>query len=498
MDSNVASFGSSEIPNGQDVPASSKKRALSVSAAVRLTKTLLAEHTFCIEGEVSELNNKAGYKAVYFTIKDEDASLPCLMWKSRFQASGVPLRIGAKVQVTGKFTIFAPKGRMNFDVSRLVLAGEGDLRQKVAQLAEKLKREGLMDEARKRSLPEYPQCIGLVTSPRGAAVHDVLRTLRRRYPLARIVFAGVPVEGVSAARDLSDALQKVARTDAEVVLLVRGGGSFEDLMPFNDEGLARSIANCEKPVVTGIGHEPDTSIADMVSDMRASTPTAAAEAVSPYVDELNESIDTLKARMEGSLSHRLHRSVVYLDAIASRPLFKDPTSLFASDLQITDALQDRLERVGQGMVSPRQDKLSALAQRFEGALPRKLSQMESETNALASSLKRSGSSLVANRAHQVSLANASLVRLGKTLLTQPVSEAAVVTARLNDLSPLRTLERGWSIARGEQGTLIKSVSDVKPNDAFTLQLIDGALACRVEDEAVSELDNIISMEESHD
>ena len=312
------------------------------------------------------------------------------------------------------------------------------------------------------------------------------------------MFAGVPVEGASAARDLSDALQKVARTDAEVVLLVRGGGSFEDLMPFNDEGLARTIANCEKPVVTGIGHEPDTSIADMVSDMRASTPTAAAEAVSPYVEELNESIDTLKARMEGSLSHRLHRSVVYLDAIASRPLFKDPTSLFASDLQITDALQDRLERVGQSMVSPRQDKLSVLAQRFEGALPRKFSQMESETNALASSLKRCGSSLLANRAHQVSLANASLVRLGKTLLTQPVSQAAVVTARLNDLSPLRTLERGWSIARSDQGTLIKSVSDVRPNDAFTLQLIDGALACRVEDEAVSELNNIISMEESHD
>lgn len=433
-----------------DEPVSSKKRALSVSAAIRLTKSLLQEHTFCIEGEVSELNNKPGYKAVYFTIKDEDASLPCLMWKNRFQASGVVLKVGAKVQVTGKFTIFAPKGRMNFDVSRLVLAGDGDLRARVARLAEKLKKEGLMDAARKRPLPSLPLTIGLVTSPRGAAVHDVLRTLRRRYPLARIIFAGVPVEGATAPADLSNALTKVAASDAEVILLVRGGGSFEDLMPFNDEGLARTIAACPKPVVTGIGHEPDTSIADMVADVRASTPTGAAEAVSPQTDELLELLQTQASRLSGSLTHRLHRSEVFLEGIASRPLFRDPLTLYSAEMQSVDTLQDTMERIGKTLLN--------------------------------------------RDAHSLDMAQASMLRMVKSLVVPYQSQAAVITSRLHDLSPLKILERGWSIARDEKGSILKSVSQVKPQERISVQLLDGTVIARVEDEVTSEVTEFVPID----
>ena len=257
--------------------------ALSVSAAMGLAKNALEEVVVRLVGEVSEVNDKPGYKAVYFTVKDEKASLPCMMWMNRYQASGVALSVGALVELTGRFSLYAAKGRMNFDVFSVSLAGEGQLRLQVANLARELEAMGLMDPARKRPLPAYPETIGLVTSPRGAAVHDVLRTLRRRYPLARILFAGVPVEGPGAADGLVDGLAKVVFAGAEVVLLVRGGGSFEDLMPFNDRRLARTIAACPVPVVTGIGHEPDTSIADMVADVRASTPTAAAEAVAPVM-----------------------------------------------------------------------------------------------------------------------------------------------------------------------------------------------------------------------
>ena len=246
--------------------------ALSVSAAMGLAKNALEEVVVRLVGEVSEVNDKPGYKAVYFTVKDEKASLPCMMWMNRYQASGVALSVGALVELTGRFSLYAAKGRMNFDVFSVSLAGEGQLRLQVANLARELEAMGLMDPARKRPLPAYPEAIGLVTSPRGAAVHDVLRTLRRRYPLARILFAGVPVEGPGAADGLVDGLAKVVFAGAEVVLLVRGGGSFEDLMPFNDRRLARTIAACPVPVVTGIGHEPDTSIADMVADVRASTP----------------------------------------------------------------------------------------------------------------------------------------------------------------------------------------------------------------------------------
>lgn len=279
--------------------------ALSVSAAMGLAKNALEEVVVRLVGEVSEVNDKPGYKAVYFTVKDEKASLPCMMWMNRYQASGVALSVGALVELTGRFSLYAAKGRMNFDVFSVSLAGEGQLRLQVANLARELEAMGLMDPARKRPLPAYPETIGLVTSPRGAAVHDVLRTLRRRYPLARILFAGVPVEGPGAADGLVDGLAKVVFAGAEVVLLVRGGGSFEDLMPFNDRRLARTIAACPVPVVTGIGHEPDTSIADMVADVRASTPTAAAEAVAPAQSEIAARLQGLGAAMGHAESRRL-------------------------------------------------------------------------------------------------------------------------------------------------------------------------------------------------
>ena len=435
-------------------PDSTKKKVLSVSAAVRLTNSILHEHTFIIEGEVSELNNKPGYKAVYFTIKDEDASLPCMMWKNRFQASGIDLHLGVKVQVTGSFNIYAPTGRMSFDVVRLVLAGEGDLRARVAQLAEKLRKEGLMDVSRKRPIPQFPQSIGLVTSPRGAVVHDVLRTLRRRYPLARVVFAGVPVEGANAAQQLSMALTSVAATDVEVILLVRGGGSFENFMPFNDEGLARTIASCSKPVVTGIGHEPDTTIADMVADLRASTPTGAAQAVSPQAGELQELLQNQALRLSGSLTQRLNTSAAFLGSIGSRPLFKDPTTLYASEMQTVDLMQETMERLGKTFTQKQN--------------------------------------------HSLDLAASAFVRIGKSLVVPYQSQAAVITSRLNDLSPLKILERGWSITRDNQGTIIKSVTQVKPQDHITIQLLDGVLACQIEDEGISELSEVMSMEESHE
>ncbi len=435
-------------------PDSTKKKVLSVSAAVRLTNSILHEHTFIIEGEVSELNNKPGYKAVYFTIKDEDASLPCMMWKNRFQASGIDLHLGVKVQVTGSFNVYAPTGRMSFDVARLVLAGEGDLRARVAQLAEKLRKEGLMDVSRKRPIPQLPQSIGLVTSPRGAVVHDVLRTLRRRYPLARVVFAGVPVEGANAAQQLSMALTSVAATDVEVILLVRGGGSFENFMPFNDEGLARTIASCSKPVVTGIGHEPDTTIADMVADLRASTPTGAAQAVSPQAGELQELLQNQALRLSGSLTQRLNTSAAFLGSIGSRPLFKDPTTLYASEMQTVDLMQETMERLGKTFTQKQN--------------------------------------------HSLDLAASAFVRIGKSLVVPYQSQAAVITSRLNDLSPLKILERGWSITRDNQGAIIKSVTQVKPQDHITVQLLDGVLACQIEDEGISELSEVIYMEESHE
>ena len=273
------------FPDMTQSPAA-EPRALSVSQALQVVNRSLNGISLRIIGEVSEVNAKRGYKAVYFTIKDEKGVLNCLMWNNRYLASGVSLTAGALVEVQGRFSCYAQTGRMSFDVAQLNLAGEGNLRLRVANLAKKLQAEGLMSDARKRPIPLFPARVGVVTSPRGAAVHDVRRTLAQRFPLATMVFAGVPVEGADAPARLIQAMRCVCEANIDVLLLVRGGGSYDDLMPFNDEMLAREIAACPVPVVTGIGHEPDTSIADMVADKRAATPTAAAEAVTPLKEEL--------------------------------------------------------------------------------------------------------------------------------------------------------------------------------------------------------------------
>lgn len=434
-----------------------EKEALSVSAAITIAKSLLQQHAFRITGEVSELSDKPGYKAVYFTIKDNDATLSCLMWKNRYAQAGVPLRIGAKVVVTGKFTIFAPKGRMNFEVSSLSLAGDGDLRAQVAALAEKLRQEGLMDTARKRPLVIYPQRIGLVTSPRGAAVHDVLRTLRRRFPAAKILLAGVPVEGKQASLNMIEALHTVVAAGAEEVLVVRGGGSFEDLMPFNDEALARAIAQCLVPVITGIGHEPDTSIADMVADYRASTPTAAAEAVSPHQRDVALLLDEDARRMKSVMMARLNRSDEYLNQIAARPVFRDPLSLFATDFQMLDVLQMSLDR----------------------SLGRYLPVQIQNLNQLSHVLNQAELALLHRYRDSLVSLQTVLEKVGAKSLEPRVSEVALMAARLHDLSPLKTLARGWSIAHNEDGVVVQSITQVKPGDRLSVRVKDGLIDTNV-------------------
>ena len=389
--------------------------ALSVSAAMQLAKGALEQVTVRIVGEVCELNDKPGYKAVYFSVKDEHAVLPCMMWLNRYNANGIRFKTGDVLELTGRFTLYAAKGRMSFDVFSFVQAGEGNLRMRVALLAKKLEAEGLMSPSRKRIPAAYPETIGVVTSPRGAAVHDVFRTLRRRFPLARVLFAGVPVEGAEAPRRIIEGIACVVEGGAEVVLVVRGGGSYEDLMPYNDERLARAIAACPVPVVTGIGHEPDTSIADMVADVRASTPTAAAEAVSPSAAELSGLLASYRQGFDSSMRRSLERLVHEVDLRKARPVFSNPELLYAGESMHLDA------------------------------------------------------------------ALAGLERAGEALLSRHAQELSLKAARLDDLSPLRVLGRGYAIARTDRGAIVSSVSAAPPGTRLRVSVSDGELLATVDE-----------------
>lgn len=432
--------------------------ALSVSGAMALAKGALEGVVVRLVGEVSEVSNKPGYKAVYFTVKDERAALPCMMWNNRFNAAGIALRVGQLVELTGRFTLYAPKGRMNFDVFSLSLAGEGRLRQQVAELARRLEAEGLMDPGRKRPLPAYPLAIGLVTSPRGDAVHDVLRTLRRRFPLSRVVLAGVAVEGAQAPAGIVEGLRRVVEAGVEMVLVVRGGGSFEDLMPFNDERLARTIARCPVPVVTGIGHEPDTSIADMVADVRASTPTAAAEAASPSRESLERHFAARARSLSVCAERALERAAADVRRCATRPLFRDAQLLFSVEAQTLDLAAERLARA-----------LPANLERDAAAVAR---QRERLARVLPSAIERGCA--------QIERGRERLAACGGALVPRFAQEAAVAAARLHDLSPLAVLGRGFAIARTPAGAVVKSVEAVRQGDALDVSLSDGVLSCRVE------------------
>lgn len=413
------------------------ERALSVTEAMTLAKGALEGIRVRVVGEVSEFNDKPGYKAAYFTVADDGAALSCLMWRDAYAASGVSLRCGMLVELTGQFSAYVAKGRMQFTVRRLSLAGEGRLRMQVAELARRLEVEGLMRPERRRSLPAFPERIAVVTSPRGKAVHDVLRTLRRRYPLAEVLVAGVAVEGAGAPAEIVEGLRVAAAAGPDVILLVRGGGSYEDLMPFNAEMVARAVAACEVPVVTGIGHEPDTSIADMVADACASTPTAAAERCAPAADEVARALDKDRRALGRALQHRVQSARHRLTLIATRPVFCDPRSA----------------------LGPAHQALDLAAMRLHRSIPGRLERDGARLTSARGRLRVVGSGVTAGARHSL----------------------AIAAARLEDLSPLRILARGYAAAFDAGGAVVSSVGQVVLGDRIVVRVSDGRLGCVVED-----------------
>jgi len=412
-------------------------RALSVTEAMTLAKRTLEGVPLRVIGEVSESTYRSGYKAVYFTLSDGGSVMPCLMWRDAYELAGVDLRVGMLVEVGGTLTVYAPKGRMQFQVRTLQAAGEGALRMQVAALARRLEAEGLMRPERKRAIPEFPDKIALVTSPRGKAVHDVIRTLRRRYPVAELVIAGVTVEGAGAAAAIVDGMRVAGESGADVVILCRGGGTYEDLMPFNEESVVRAVAACPVPVVTGIGHEPDTSLADMVADLRASTPTAAAESVAPAVDEVAAAL-TASARLLGrALLHSLRAAERRVAVVRSHAVFRDPRALTATVAQRLDAAATGLPRALPARITRDRLRVTVSGERLAAASERTLERAEASFRQVA--------------------------------------------ARLGDLSPLGILARGYAVCYAEDGTrVVRSAATLTPGDLVSVRLHEGSAGCVVQ------------------
>ena len=450
--------------------------ALSVSQAVELAAGALDSiPQMTVLGEVTGFrgpNARSGH--CYFQIKDDSAAVDCIIWKGSYLKRAFDLRDGLQVQFTGKFNLYKPTGRMSFVARSFTLAGEGLLRQQVAQLAEKLRREGLMEPERKRHIPVFCTRVAVVTSLSGAVIDDVKRTLRRRNSLVELICVGAKVQGEGAPEELIEGLRRAAAiTPApDCILLVRGGGSFEDLMTFNDESLARAVAACPVPVVTGIGHEPDTSICDMVSDRRCSTPTAAAESVAPAMSDLADVLRTRERRMAsalsamvgaaeaevGTLAQRSDRAMgayverlrVALDAAASRPCLSSP--------------EDIVER--------RRGELAQTVDRFQLACERSQARYAEGLSRLAPQLVTSTSGFSGKR-HALALAGSQLGHVGRGLLGGVSALLARDAASLDALSPLKVLARGYSIAYDGAGAVVTQAASFTPGDALRVRMADG-------------------------
>ncbi|MCA9653895.1 MAG: exodeoxyribonuclease VII large subunit, partial [Myxococcales bacterium] len=300
-----------------------------------------------VEGEVSNLK-LASSGHVFFTLKDDDASLPTAMWRSSVERLRFRLADGQVLRVLGRLGIFAKQGRFQLYAEQAEPAGLGALMLELEQRKARLAAEGLFDEERKRPLPRWPEVIGVVTSAQGAAIHDILEVARRRCP-SRIVLSPAVVQGPEAPRSLVRALTRVQRwPGVSVVIIGRGGGSVEDLWAFNDERLARAVAACPVPVVSAVGHEVDVSICDLVADLRAATPSHAAELVVPDLRAVVQRLELLSRR----LARALERCT--LDERAR-----------------LEAARARLSRVGHRLADPRRERLEALRRRLEACHPRR-------------------------------------------------------------------------------------------------------------------------------
>lgn len=437
-----------------------RPQPLSVTDAVALAKgAVSAWPTLVVNGEVSGFrgpNARSGH--CYFEVKDDGASMSVIVWRGTAAKMGFALRDGLSVQLTGKFDVYKASGKLSFVASRVEAAGEGLLRQQVAELARALEREGLMDPGRKRHVPAFCSRVCVVTSLSGSVIEDVKRTLARRNPLVELDVVGCSVQGADAPATIVRALATAAETRPDAILLVRGGGSFEDLMCFNDEGLARAIAACPVPVVTGIGHEPDTTIADMVADRRASTPTAAAESVAPAIDEVErqmlqrqvrlgramssalefrrQRLDAAARLMAGSVDADLARRRVALDALGARRCLTDPLA----------SVRDRAADLNQ------------TEQRLHDAIPR----------ALARSM---------DRCDQMA---ARLDGVGARILRPSEATLARLAASLDALSPLSVLSRGYAIARdAAAGHVVKDARELACGDAVRVLVGAGSFDATV-------------------
>ncbi|WP_395771373.1 exodeoxyribonuclease VII large subunit [Arenimonas sp.] len=412
-----------------------------------------------LEGEISNLSRPASGH-LYFSLKDASAQVRCAMFRNRAMLLSAPIKDGQLVLVRARVTLYEARGEYQLSVESIEPAGQGALQLAYERLKAKLDAEGLFATDRKRPLPRWLKRLGLITSPRGAAVHDVLSVLERRFPLLPVELWPVPVQGAEAAAEIRIALQAaLASGRYDAILITRGGGSLEDLWPFNDEALVRLVASAPIPVISAIGHEVDFSLLDFAADLRAPTPSAAAELLSPDAGELQRRLNLLAQKLQQAMRGRLQSAAQRNDTALLRLQAVRPAQRLHNGSQQLQALRVRLQHaMQQRLLSPAQ-RLRLATHRLDRAGPQ---------NRIA--LQRAG----------ITALQQSLHRNLQRQLDRRIDRLKQAGIGLNALSPLATLARGYSILRDHDSRVILRPQQVRPGQSLNAQLSEGRLRLRVD------------------
>ena len=432
---------------------------VSVSWLNRAARNVLEESfpLMWIAGEVSTLT-RAASGHVYFTLKDEQAQVRCTMWRNRAQLLPFRLEHGMQVEVRALVSLFEPRGDYQLNVEAVRHAGVGNLYEAFLRLKARLEAEGLFEPAAKRALPRFPRGIAVVTSAQAAAWRDVTAALARRAPHVPVTLYPTPVQGDGAPAQIAAAIQRAgrhaARDGTDVLLLVRGGGSLEDLAAFNSEAVARAIRACPLPVVVGVGHETDVSIADFAADLRAATPTAAAELASAGFVELHDKLALLDARLTRAMQRRVETAAQRLDRVAAR--LSHP--------------RQRLVQAGL--------RLETLTQALHARMARQLAAGEARVNTLGLRLAARRPDLGQRRARLEAL-SLRLERAGSNLLERRRSRLDALAQHLAHLDPRGVLARGYSITRNAAGEIMRDARTLAPGDGIHVELHQGSVDATV-------------------
>ncbi len=410
-----------------------------------------------VEGEISNLARPASGH-VYFTLKDSGAQVRCALFRQNAQRVRQALKDGLAVKVRGKVSLFEGRGDYQLILDTVEPAGDGALRLAFDALKEKLSSEGLFSSDRKVALPAHPQRIGIVSSPTGAVIRDIISVFRRRAPQVELTLIPTAVQGREAINQIVRGIRLADAGGFDAIILARGGGSLEDLWCFNEEAVARAIAACVTPIVSAVGHETDVSISDFVADVRAPTPSAAAELLAPDSSDLQRRLESLQRRLLMRIQNRLAHDRLRLDGLTKR--LRHPGERLRQQAQRLDDLDMRMRRAFEQRLNLRKHRLAQLETRLAGQHPgRTLAMLRQRIEGLAERLPRAmREGLKARR-----------VQLNNQMQT------------LHIVSPLATLSRGYSILLDERGQAVRRAEQTRTGQRLTAKLGEGELQVRVED-----------------